>query len=260
MLYATAGQSRRNWIYLNKNRGKSSHTCFILFVLKRVDKYAILTIRCLLSIFSFLYAAGSKAFRSKPFSLIFHVERNKTFFPLKKIKEGEVDTILLCLKEKTKIKWKKEGEEKKNGGKTKEKWCEGVILFKTSQIWCMRLAHSTLCFSSKKQMLILVTIFVRGRLATLWKKCRNFERLTCCRGKQKERSFIDSEKIFVWKLDQNKQFEKENVFKPISRRLEGFENMNQNRISRRSYTGLWKVIIVCTWPLCESDSFELLKK
>ena len=180
------------------------------------------------------------------------------FFPLQKIKEGEVDTILLCLKEKTKIKGKRRG--RKKWGETKGKWWEGSILFKYSQIWFMTLAHSTVCFSSKKQVLILATIFVRGRLATLWKKCRNFERLTCCRGKQKERSFIDSEKIFVWKLDQNKQFEKENVFKPTSRRLEGFENMNQNRISRRSYTGLWMVIVVCTWPLCESESFELLKR
>ena len=180
------------------------------------------------------------------------------FFPLQKIKEGEVDIILLCLKEKTKIKGK--GGREKKRGETKGKWWEGSILFKYSQIWFMTLAHSTVCFSSKKQVLILATIFVRGPVWTLWKKFRNFERLTCCRGKQKERSFMDAEKIFEWKLDQNKQFEKENVFKPVWVRSEGFENMFQNRISRRSYTALWKVILVCTWPLCESDSFDLLKK
>ena len=45
--------------------------------------------------------------------------RNKAFFPLKKVKEGEVDTILLCLKEKTKIKGKRRGRKKK-WGKQKE--------------------------------------------------------------------------------------------------------------------------------------------
>ena len=49
--------------------------------------------------------------------------RNKAFFPPKKVKEGEVDTILLCLKEKTKIKGKRRGrKEKKNMGETKGKW------------------------------------------------------------------------------------------------------------------------------------------
>ena len=49
--------------------------------------------------------------------------RNKALFPLQKIKEGEVDTILLCLKEKTKIKGKRRGrkeKKKKTWGKQKE--------------------------------------------------------------------------------------------------------------------------------------------
>ena len=137
-------------------------------------------------------------------------------------------------------------------GETKGKWWEGSILFKYSQIWFMTPAHSTLCFSSKKQMLILATIFVRGPVWTLWKKFRNFERLTCCRGKQKERSFMDTEKIFVWKLDQNKQFQKENVFKPISSTLGRFReyDLKQNfeeklhwfveRDNSMYMTALWK--------------------
>ena len=40
---------------------------------------------------------------------------------------------------------------------------------------------------------------------------------------------MDTEKIFVWNLDQNKQFEEENVFKTISSTLGRYREYNSKR-------------------------------
>ena len=78
--------------------------------------------------------------------------------------------------------------------------------------------------------------------------------------KRIERNFMDEEKWFSESLLKINSLRRRMFSNLLLVRFKGFDNIIQNRISRRSYTGLWKVIIVWTWPLCESESFQLLKK
>ena len=134
-------------------------------------------------------------------------------------------------------------------------------------------AYSTLCFSSKKHVLILAIIFVQRLFGLFLEKSRNSGRLTCCRSKTKEQSFMDTEKIFVWNLDQNKQFEKENVFKPILSTYQRFREYDSKQdFEEKLYwfveghncmymTALWKRIFwVAEEVICRSKIYTFLQQ